>query len=89
MRDCSSTPRYTLPEGATVESIKNNAPDKMSISIMNLVALQWLRKSNTDLIQIVKTKYATELRSGQQLAALVPRIGPNIVSESVLSHYLG
>ena len=57
----------------------------MSISIMIFVALQWLRKSNNDLIKIVKTLYATQLRSGQQLAALVPRIAPNI--DSLLARY--
>ena len=57
----------------------------MSISIMTLVALQWLRKINIQLIQIVKTEYATELRSGTQLADLVPRIAPNI--DALLSRY--
>ena len=76
---------HLAPKDATVDSMKNTADDKMSISIMNFVALQWLRKSNNDLIKIVKTEYATELRSGQQLAALVPRIAPNI--DSLLARY--
>ena len=52
---------------------------------MNFVALQWLRKIDIQLIKIVKTEYSTELRSGQQLAALVPRIAPNI--DPLLSRY--
>ena len=76
---------HLAPAGATVDNIKNTEDDKMSISIMNFVALQWLRKSNNDLIHIVKTEYATELRSGQQLSALVPRIAPNI--DSLLARY--
>ena len=76
---------HLAPDGATVDNIKNTVDDKMSISIMNFVALQWLRKSNSQLIQIIKTEYATELRSGQQLAALVPRIAPNI--DSLLARY--
>ena len=70
---------------AKVDNHINATDDKMSISIMNLVALQWLRKIDTQLIKIIKTEYSTELRSGQQLAALVPKIAPNI--DSLLSRY--
>ena len=76
---------HLAPATATVGTFKNTTEDKMSISIMNLVALQWLRKINLQLIQIVKTEYATELRSGTQLADLVPRIAPNI--DALLSRY--
>ena len=76
---------HLAPATATVGTFKNTCEDKMSISIMNLVALQWLRKINLQLIQIVKTEYATELRSGTQLADLVPRIAPNI--DALLSRY--
>ena len=58
----------------------------MSISLMNLVALQWLRKSHPQLIEIVRTEYSTELRRGDQLAALVPRIAPNV--ESLLTSHI-
>ena len=51
---------HLAPAGAEVDTIKNTVDDKMSISIMNFVALQWLRKSNSQLIQIIKTEYATE-----------------------------
>ena len=76
---------HLAPAEATVDTLTNTSDDKMSISIMNLVALQWLRKINPQLIQIVKTEYATELRSTTQLAALVPRIAPNI--DALLSRY--
>ena len=76
---------HLAPAKATVDTLTNTSDDKMSISIMNLVALQWLRKINPQLIQIVKTEYATELRSTTQLAALVPRIAPNI--DALLSRY--
>ena len=52
---------------------------------MNMVALQWLRKTNPDLLTIVKTEYSTELRSNTQLADLVPRIAPNI--DSLIRRY--
>jgi len=57
----------------------------MSISLMNLVALQWLRKCHPQLVNIVRTEYCTELRRGDQLAALVSKIAPNI--ESLLSRH--
>ena len=76
---------HLAPKDAEVDNLKNDTNDKMSISIMNFVALQWLRKIDIQLIKIVKTEYSTELRSGQQLAALVPRIAPNI--DPLLSRY--
>ena len=76
---------HLAPIDAKVDGMKNQVADKMSISLMNHIAVQWLRKINTDLIQIVKTEYSTELRSGEQLASLVPRIAPNI--DSLLSRY--
>ena len=76
---------HLAPPNAKVENIMNTEKDKMSISIMNLVALQWLRKIDVQLINIIRTEYSTELRLNQQLAELVPRIAPNI--DSLLSRY--
>ena len=77
--------QHLAPANVKVEHLQNNVPDTMSISLMNMVALQWLRKCNPALISIVKTEYSTELRDNVQLAALVPRIAPNI--ESLLKRY--
>ena len=52
---------------------------------MNMIALQWLRKIDIKLIDIIRTEYSTELKSGVQLAKLVPDISPNI--DSLLSRY--
>ena len=76
---------HLAPEKAKVDNLKNTKKDEMSISIMNFVALQWLRKIDPQLILIVKTEFSTDLRSGDQLASLVPRIAPNI--DSLLSRY--
>ena len=76
---------HLAPVGAKVENTTAREADKMSISLMNHIALQWLRKINIQLLQIVKTEYSNELRSGEQLAALVPRIAPNI--DSLLTRY--
>ena len=73
------------PANAKVESYSNVAADKMSISLMNMVTLQWLRKTNPALLKIIKTEYSTELRSNTQFAELVPRIAPNI--DSLLERY--
>ena len=40
-----------------VETFTNTQADTMSISLMNFVALQWLRKVDPALIAIVKTEY--------------------------------
>ena len=71
---------HLAPANVKVENITNTTPDIMSISLMNFVALQWLRKLNPALIDIIKTEYSTELRSNVQLADLVPRIAPNVTS---------
>ena len=54
--------------------------DSMTTSLMNHVALQWLRKIDPKLVNIIRTEYSTELRRGDQLSALVPIIAPNIGS---------
>ena len=77
---------HLAPNGAKAENLINVRADTMSISLMNLVALQWLRKSHPQLIEIVRTEYSTELRRGDQLAALVPRIAPNV--ESLLARHI-
>ena len=78
--------QHLAPANVKADNLRNGASgDKMTISLMNMVALQWLRKTNPDLIAIIKTEYSTELRSNTQLADLVPRIAPNI--DSLLRRY--
>ena len=60
------------PAGVKVEQLVTTSADKMSVSMMNMVALQWLRKIDPSLIKIVRTEYSTELRNNIQLADLVP-----------------
>ena len=73
--------------GAKSEHITNTSEDTMTISLMNHVALQWLRKIDPKLVNIIRTEYSTELRRGDQLSALVPRIAPNI--DSLLARHTG
>ena len=63
--------KHLAPAGVKVESLINTHQDELSISIMNLVAVQWLRKINPALIEIVKVEYSTDLRDNVQLAHLV------------------
>ena len=56
------------PAQAEVGKLKITKPDEMSITIMNMVAIQWLRKTDQSLISIIKTEYSTELKSGIQEA---------------------
>ena len=59
--------------------------DQLSVSLLNLVALQWINKIHPDLLHIVRTEYAKELRDNVALAALVPRIALSI--DAMLSKY--
>ena len=77
--------QHMAPANVKVESHTNLVGDVMTISLMNMVTLHWLKKVNPVLIPIVKTEYSTELRSNTQLAELVPRIAPNI--DSLLKRY--
>ena len=77
---------HLAPNGAKVEGITNSSTDVITISLMNLVALQWLRKCHAGLIEIVRKEYSIELKSGTQLAALVPKIAPNI--NSLINRYM-
>merc|ERR1712082_475588 len=72
--------QHLAPAGATAKPLTAQTADQMSIILMNMVALQWLRKTNKDLIDLVKLEYSTELQGGTQLVALVPKIATNIDS---------
>ena len=45
---------HLAQRGAKVESVTNAAADTMSISLLNMVALQWLRKCHPQLIKVVR-----------------------------------
>ena len=76
---------HLAPRGAKIDSKINKTDDVMTISMMNLIALQWLRKTNPLLIDIVKVEYSVELRGGTQLGDLVSRIAPCV--DSLLKRY--
>ena len=78
--------QHLAPEGAKVKPMVALSANKMSITLMNMVALQWLRKTNKDLIDVVQIEYSTELKGDVQLADLVPRIALNV--DSLLTRYM-
>ena len=76
---------HLAPANAEVGTLINNKMDCLTISLMNMVAMNWLRKIDPNLIQIIRTEYSTKLKSGTQLAQLVPTIAPNV--DNLLSRY--
>ena len=78
--------QHLAPANTKVEEVDTGEhAENMSVSLMNMIALQWLRKTDPTLIKIVKTEYSTDLRKNIQLASLVPRIAQNI--DSLLARY--
>ena len=70
---------HLVKENVTVDGITSGENgETLSISLMNFVAMEWLRKINSQLINIVKLEYSKDLRDGEPLVALVPRISTNI-----------
>ena len=76
---------HLAPANAEVGTLKNDKNDSLTISMMNMVALNWLRKIDPGLIQIIRNEYSTKLKGGTQLAQLVQTIAPNI--DNLLSRY--
>ena len=79
--------RLHLPKAnVTVDGVTTGADgEKMTVSLMNFVAMDWLNKINPHLIEIVKTEYSRELRDNTQVIELVPRIANNI--DAMLSRH--
>ena len=48
--------------------------DQLTVSLLNMVALNWIQKLHPNLLQIVRTEYSKELRENTALATLVPRL---------------
>ena len=48
--------------------------DKMNLTMLNLMVLQWLQKIDPKLVQIVRVEYSADLKDGKQLYELMPRV---------------
>ena len=88
-RMVSFVTKHLMNRSATLPEVDGIAipegGDQLSVSLLNLVALQWINKIHPELLQIVRTEYAKELRENVALAALVPRIALSI--DAMLSKY--
>ena len=62
------------PGNVTVDGITvPTTGDQLTVSHLNLLALQWILKIHPDLLSIVRTEYSKELRDNQPLSSLVPQ----------------
>ena len=52
--------------------------DKMTVSMLDMVAQHWLMRTDPRLVNIVKIEYATDLRKGTRLCELVTQIARSI-----------
>ena len=77
-RLCHHSRSHLAPVGATANGTTNTEADTMTISLLNHVALDWIKA--LDLMEIVETEFSKELKEGAQLASLVPRIEQQVVS---------
>ena len=78
--------QHFSPAGSAVDNTTVPGDgDTMTVSHLNMIALWWMRKIHVDLISVVRTEYAVELRNNKPLASLVPRISANV--DSLLQRY--
>ena len=59
--------------------------DVLSASLLDLIKLQWIEKIHPDLMTIIRTEYAKELREDVSLFTLVPRKSLSI--DAMLAKY--
>ena len=59
--------------------------DKISVSLMNLVTLFWIKQIHPEFMNIVRTEYSKELRDNVPIASLVPRIA--LSADALLMKY--
>ena len=60
----------------------NSGPtgDSMNITMMNMIALFWLGKTDPKLIEIVRHEYSSDFKQGTSLYELMPRIAKSVDS---------
>ena len=52
--------------------------DKMNLTMLNMVVLQWLQKIDPKMVIIVRVEYSSELKDGKQLYELMPCITKSV-----------
>ena len=59
--------------------------DKISVTLMNMVAMMWLTKIHPDLLNLVRTEFLKELHDNVAMSALVLRISLSV--DALLAKY--
>ena len=63
------------PANVTVNHVATGANgDSLTVTMMDLVALQWLSKLDTRLFDKVKIDFAVRIKAGERLSSMVPDI---------------
>ena len=70
--------QHLVTAGTEVEGEIVNTTEQVTHSHKNLIALNWLKKINPSLVNIVKLEKAKDLKTGHQLHTLVHDISKNI-----------
>ena len=70
--------QHLVPRGATVNGVQVAQADTLTHSHKNMIALNWLKSLDKNLVSIVKLEKHHELKGGQQLYTLVNDIAKNI-----------
>ena len=80
-RLASHVRQHLTRPNVTVDNMTSGATgDEMNITMMNMVVVSWISRINPKLIDIIKHEYATDLKNGIQLYALMPRIAKSVDS---------
>ena len=78
--------RHLAPPKVKVENTDTGPKgDKMTVSLMDMIAQHWLMRTDPRLVNIVKVEYATELKKGTRICELVPQIS-NCVDDLLARH---
>ena len=71
--------RQHLPQGdLTIKGVKTGTGEKMTVTLYNLIALNWLDKIHPSLKDIVRKEYANQFADGKHLCELVSVIAPQV-----------
>ena len=73
----SSTCKVVDVDGTTV----SERGDVLTVSLFNLLALEWIMKIHPDMLTIIRTEFSKELRDNVSLSSLLLRISLSIDSK--------
>ena len=77
-RLCHHQRTHLAPRGAVGTGAALLGDDVLSLSHQNLITTIWMQKIDEQLPALVALEFASELQSGTQITALVPRIAKRV-----------